>query len=68
MLANGEFGERLVRQASCAGLKYRELRFGWGDAWNFRAIERAIERTPTWIWVVHLETSTGVLNDLCEAH
>ena len=64
VLANGEFGERLVRQASCAGLNYRELRFGWGDPWNFRAIERALERTPTWIWAVHLETSTGVLNDL----
>ena len=64
VVANGEFGERLVRQASCAGLKYRELRFGWGDAWSFRAIEQAIERRPAWILVVHLETSTGVLNDL----
>lgn len=65
IIANGEFGERLLRQATCAGLKYRELRLGWGDKWSFKAIEQEIyERRPAWIWVVHLETSTGVLNDL----
>ena len=64
VVANGEFGERLVRQALCAGLSYRELRFGWGNPWNFKEIGRAIERRPAWIWAVHLETSTGVLNDL----
>ncbi len=69
VIANGEFGERLLRQATCAGLSYRELRFGWGNAWDFRAIEQALDhptaqRRPAWIWAVHLETSTGVLNDL----
>ncbi|WP_348265222.1 aminotransferase class V-fold PLP-dependent enzyme [Telmatobacter sp. DSM 110680] len=64
VIANGEFGERLIRQAACAGLNYRALKFGWGDAWSFRAIERELERSPRWVWVVHLETSTGVLNDL----
>jgi hypothetical protein len=64
VIANGEFGERLIRQAACAGLNCRELRFAWGDAWNFKAIENALEANPAWIWAVHLETSTGVLNDL----
>jgi aspartate aminotransferase-like enzyme len=65
IIANGEFGERLLRQATCAGLRYRELRFGWGDKWNFKTIEQDIrEKGPAWIWAVHLETSTGVLNDL----
>jgi aspartate aminotransferase-like enzyme len=64
VIANGEFGERLIRQAECAGLNCRALKFGWGDAWSFRAIERELERRPRWVWAVHLETSTGVLNDL----
>jgi aspartate aminotransferase-like enzyme len=64
ILANGEFGERLLRQASRAGLGYRELRYQWGKAWSFSAIEEALAKRPAWIWAVHLETSTGVLNDL----
>jgi aspartate aminotransferase-like enzyme len=64
VIANGEFGERLIRQARCAGLNFRELRFPWGKPWSFRAIEEALERAPSWIWAVHLETSTGVVNDL----
>ena len=64
VIANGEFGERLMRQAECAGLNYRALKFGWGDAWSSRAIEKELERRPRWVWAVHLETSTGVLNNL----
>lgn len=74
ILSNGEFGERLVRQASLAGLTFRSLRFPWGAPWNFSAIESELQRGtsehtpsqdfPSWIWAVHLETSTGVLNDL----
>ena len=64
VISNGEFGERLARQAECAGLRCRTLKFGWGAPWSFRAIEAELERTPAWIWAVHLETSTGVLNDL----
>lgn len=64
VIANGEFGERLARQAMSAGLSCRELRFGWGEAWSFKAIEKELDRRPAWIWAVHLETSTGVLNDL----
>jgi aspartate aminotransferase-like enzyme/GNAT superfamily N-acetyltransferase len=69
VLSNGEFGERLIRQASLAGLNVRPLRYPWGAAWNFNAIERELQNgpsrnLPTWIWAVHLETSTGVLNDL----
>jgi len=64
VIANGEFGERLTRQAACAGLNYRALQFRWGEAWSFRRIETELERRPQWVWAVHLETSTGVLNDL----
>ena len=64
VIANGEFGERLTRQAACAGLNCRALQFRWGEAWSFRRIETELERRPQWVWAVHLETSTGVLNDL----
>jgi aspartate aminotransferase-like enzyme len=64
VLSNGEFGERLVRQAHCAGLSYRVLRSGWGEPWDWDAIDREFAASPAWVWAVHLETSTGVLNDL----
>lgn len=69
VLSNGEFGERLIRQAALAGLNFRPLRSTWGASWNFNAIERELQdgpsgNQPTWIWAVHLETSSGVLNDL----
>lgn len=63
VLSNGEFGDRLARQASRAGLRFRTLSFPYGAAWAFDAIRAALEREPRWIWAVHLETSTGVLND-----
>jgi aspartate aminotransferase-like enzyme len=64
VLVNGEFGERLTRHAMRAGLRARELRFDWGAAWNFEAVEEALDAGAAWVWAVHLETSTGVLNDL----
>lgn len=64
VISNGEFGERLTRHARRAGLRARELRFGWGEPWQFAAIEQAMRAGVRWVWVVHLETSTGVLNDL----
>jgi aspartate aminotransferase-like enzyme len=64
IIANGEFGERLIRQATMAGLQFQSIKFGWCTAWDFRKIESALERQPAWVWAVHLETSTGVLNDL----
>jgi aspartate aminotransferase-like enzyme len=64
IIANGEFGERLVRQATMVGMRFETIKFGWGKPWDFRRIESALERRPAWVWAVHLETSTGVLNDL----
>ena len=64
VLANGEFGERLARHATRAGLTFEALRWPWGCPWNFIEIEDRLNKSPAWIWAVHLETSTGVLNDL----
>jgi aspartate aminotransferase-like enzyme len=66
MLVNGEFGERLVRQASRFGLHPRVLRWDWGEPWNLDAVEAALaeDSAENWVWGVHQESSTGVLNNL----
>jgi aspartate aminotransferase-like enzyme len=66
VLSNGEFGERLVGHAQGFGLEYDVIREEWGDALDLRAIARRLAGGPQvdWVWAVHVETSTGVLNDV----
>jgi aspartate aminotransferase-like enzyme len=66
ILVNGEFGRRLVGQAHRWQLSFRELATGWGEPWPLAEMERALDGDPGigWVWAVHCETSTGVLNDL----
>ena len=66
LLVNGEFGERLVRQAGRFGLQPRVLSWPWGEPWDLRQVETALVQEPagSWVWGVHQESSTGVLNDL----
>lgn len=65
VLANGEFGERLIEQARCAGLEFDELRLPWGEPFPESQVAHAAARGgASWLWAVHCETSTGVLNDL----
>jgi aspartate aminotransferase-like enzyme len=66
VLSNGEFGDRLLDHARRWGLPHEAVRVQWGDLLDWEAIERALaaDPTPAWIWAVHCETSTGVLNDL----
>ncbi|MCC6420653.1 MAG: aminotransferase class V-fold PLP-dependent enzyme [Gemmataceae bacterium] len=66
LLSNGEFGERLARQAVRFGLSPRLLRWQWGQPWDLNRVEEALADEPTgsWVWGVHQESSTGVLNDL----
>jgi aspartate aminotransferase-like enzyme/N-acyl-L-homoserine lactone synthetase len=66
MLVNGEFGERLARQARRFGLNPRILRWPWGQPWDLDDVAAALEQEPpgSWVWGVHQESSTGVLNDL----
>jgi aspartate aminotransferase-like enzyme len=66
LLVNGEFGERLARQARRFGLEPRVLSWPWGQPWDLDEVEAALDHEPAggWAWGVHLETSTGVLNDL----
>jgi aspartate aminotransferase-like enzyme len=66
VLSNGEFGERLVDHARRFGLTFDIAAFEWGDPIDWMAVRRCLERAPRaeWLWAVHCETSTGVLNDM----
>lgn len=66
MLINGEFGRRLVHQARRQQLPVTELSWEWGQPWDLAAVEAALDQNPdiNWVWAVHLESSTGMLNDV----
>ena len=66
VLVNGEFGRRLAEQAARFGLSHRALSWDWGRPWEVSDVERALDARPRpdWIWGVHLESSTGELNDI----
>jgi aspartate aminotransferase-like enzyme len=66
LLVNGEFGRRLSRQAERFGLQPTVLSWPWGQPWDLHEIDNALSQEPagSWVWGVHLESSTGVLNNL----
>ncbi len=66
VLANGEFGERLIDHATRQGLSFEALRVPWGVPFDPAEVGRLLKSSPdvTWLWGVHCETSTGMLNDL----
>jgi aspartate aminotransferase-like enzyme len=66
ILVNGEFGGRLARQATRFGLAPRVLTWPWGRPWDLDEVKAALTDEPpgSWVWGVHLESNTGVLNDL----
>jgi aspartate aminotransferase-like enzyme len=63
VLVNGEFGERLARQAQRWDLPVNVVEWPWGVPWDLNRVADEI-RGARWIWGVHLETSTGMLNDV----
>lgn len=66
LLVNGEFGQRLVQQATRFGLYPKVLEWPWGQPWDIGEVETALAAEPegSWVWGVHQESSTGVLNNL----
>ena len=66
ILSNGEFGDRLIDHASRTRLDFTPHQQPWGEIFNLEAIEQQLAAHPDirWLWAVHCETSTGVLNDL----
>jgi aspartate aminotransferase-like enzyme/GNAT superfamily N-acetyltransferase len=68
ILVNGEFGARIAAQARRAGLDFHLLAAEWGQPFDRDETRRALARLPagSWVWGVHHETSTGILNPLHE--
>lgn len=68
VLANGEFGERLAAEAKRARLRFDWLRLRWGDPFDLEQVQAFAARVGRggWLWCVHHETSTGMLNPLDE--
>ena len=66
VLSNGEFGNRLKDHARRFGLIFRTLEIDWGMPFDRDQILRLMDEEPDigWLWAVHCETSTGILNDL----
>src|SRR5262245_32478939 len=66
ILSNGEFGERLIDHARRQQLECEVCQVGWGEPFDYAEVRRRLERNPRlrWVWAVHCETSTGILNEL----
>lgn len=65
IIANGEFGSRLIEHGKRWRLHFDTLTFPWGAPYEKRKIEEQVTSySYDWIWAVHCETSTGVLNDV----
>lgn len=68
VLSNGEFGERLAGIARRAQLDFAHLALPWGEEFDLGRVAQALAVVPRggWVWFVHHETSTGMLQPLRE--
>jgi aspartate aminotransferase-like enzyme len=66
VLSNGEFGDRLIDHATRFGLEFGILQADWGEMFKPQEIREAVTQYAKngWVWAVHCETSTGIVNDL----
>lgn len=65
VLSNGEFGDRLIDHAQRFGMDFVTIRKEWGEVFDYEEITRRVQKEKlSWLWFVHHETSTGILNDL----
>ncbi|MDX2000625.1 MAG: GNAT family N-acyltransferase [Thermoanaerobaculia bacterium] len=66
ILVNGEFGRRLVDHGRRWRLNFEVVESPWGAPLDLDSVGRRLRQSPLpgWLWAVHHETSTGVLNDL----
>jgi len=66
ILSNGEFGDRLIDHARRQGLAFEICQMGWGEPFDYPEIQGRLAASPApgWLWAVHCETSTGILNEL----
>lgn len=67
VLANGEFGNRLIEQAKRAHLNFDTYKKEMAEPFIYTELEKImLTGDYEWIWFVHHETSTGMLNNLEE--
>ena len=65
VLFNGEFGLRLTDHAKRFNLDFNKVEKDWGDTFDYDDIASKLDQDSyRWLWFVHCETSTGVLNEL----
>jgi len=66
IIANGEFGYRLIDHANRQGLQHYKLEKQWNEKVDVNEVESIIKTYPdiSWLWCVHCETSTGYLFNL----
>lgn len=64
-LTNGEFGNRLIKQAQQWNLTFDDIDFGWGQPFSLEKIEQQLQNTTYHYMVfVHSETSNSMMNPL----
>ena len=67
ILSNGHFGERLFDHAQRFTLNYVAVQKKWAETFNIEELEKLIKnKKPGWLWFVHCETSTGLINKLSD--
>ena len=65
VLVNGEFGRRIKDHSLRAGLQFETIEVPYGEAFSYETIHEVLKNKKySWLWFVHCETSTGILNDL----
>ncbi len=64
-ISHGEFGERWRAMAAAYGADVRPLEYAWGETPRAEDVEAALAESPAdAVFIVHSETSTGVVCDL----
>ncbi|WP_206956423.1 2-aminoethylphosphonate aminotransferase [Trinickia acidisoli] len=68
VVQNGVYGERIANIAKQYGIAYETLAHDWMDAPDLARIAACLDTSEpfTHVAVVHHETTTGRLNDLCQ--
>ncbi|MGX7111754.1 aminotransferase class V-fold PLP-dependent enzyme [Gemella cuniculi] len=67
VLANGEFGNRLIRETKRHGLNVEDYSVSFGESFDLEFLDKKLsEKRYDFVYLVHNETSVGILNDLEE--
>lgn len=67
IISNGVYGERAADIASIYGIKVKELKLDWGTLPDLAEIEEEIKMPEIGgVYLIHHETTTGLLNPLKE--